>query len=141
MGSVVEDVLEHAGVKGMKWGVRKDKGSGGENSRDLGNVKNLSDDDLKKLVARMRLEQDFKTLTSKPPDKGKEFRKQLINDGKKTLFKIAIAATVGKIMQEVLGDRTDAYLDKRKRKSSSIPGNILANNTKIKDVKTGSSFT
>lgn len=58
--------LEHHGVKGMKWGVRRSrkqleraaKGRGGKS------VKDMSDDELRSAVNRMNLEQQFSRLSS-----------------------------------------------------------------------------
>lgn len=51
-----EDILEHYGVKGMHWGVRRDR-------EDL---TSLSEDDLRKRVDRMRLEKQYRELSVTP---------------------------------------------------------------------------
>lgn len=93
----VNDILEHHGVKGMKWGVRKDgsQGSGFRLTRKgrlksapapsedkarvnealskvkSGNTSALSNKELQAVVTRMNLEQQFSRLTSRPSTKGK----------------------------------------------------------------------
>ena len=47
--------VEHAGVKGMKWGVRKDDSGGGRTS-------GMSDSALQAAVNRMNLEKNFERL-------------------------------------------------------------------------------
>lgn len=52
-----EEFLEHYGVKGMKWGVRKKPFS---SKRSLvTNAKKMSDSDLKAAVERLRLEREY----------------------------------------------------------------------------------
>jgi len=51
-----EDFVEHYGVKGMHWGIRK--------SRE--NVSDLSDDELRKRVDRLRLEQSYTSIKNGP---------------------------------------------------------------------------
>lgn len=68
----LDDILQHYGVKGMKWGVRKDRGSSVSSlKRELSWVsksrKKLkeSDDEIKKLTTRIRLENELKRLSTK----------------------------------------------------------------------------
>lgn len=86
---IVDAVLAHYGVKGMRWGVRKDhKGVRRGNPtahRDAilakkaqekvkkGSVDALSNDELKNLVTRLGLEKQFDTL--KPPTAGSRTKK------------------------------------------------------------------
>lgn len=78
-----EDDAEHHGVKGMKWGVRrtdaqlgnaskkdkKESGSGkksGETTNTSGGTAGMSDAQLKKVVNRIQMEQQYQKLTYKP---------------------------------------------------------------------------
>lgn len=74
--------LEHYGVKGMKWGVRKDRSSKSSGTKKkssrseaqakkkraaaakkaANDPKNMSNDELRRQNERMRLEQEFKRL-------------------------------------------------------------------------------
>jgi hypothetical protein len=93
----VEDVLEHFGVKGMKWGVRKNRsGSASEDAQRAdaarkkikteGGTKALSNKELQDLVTRMNLEQQYSTLTGKQKkstlNKGQETAKSILGVGK-----------------------------------------------------------
>lgn len=88
---LVRDVLAHHGIKGMKWGQRKSKSSGGEHSTSSGHVstdhttaekhkaiinahgtKALSNHDLQQLITRMNLEQQHRNLNSQSPTKFKK---------------------------------------------------------------------
>lgn len=53
-----EDFLSHYGIKGMHWGVRRDT-SGPD-------ISTLSNEELKKTVERMRLEQQYNDLARNP---------------------------------------------------------------------------
>jgi hypothetical protein len=80
-----EDYLEHFGVKGMKWGVRRASEPGFAVSDDARKAaraagvakkqgtKVLSNEDLQRLVTRMNLEQQYNKL--KPPTPSKKATK------------------------------------------------------------------
>lgn len=54
-----DDFFEHYGIKGMRWGVRKDSGSSGRKS----GVSKLSNEELKSRVQRLNLEKQYSSLT------------------------------------------------------------------------------
>jgi len=68
-----EDLL-HFGVKGMKWGVRKKRSASADSQRHGANkkkvLKELSDDDLQKLVTRLNMEQNARRLNPSKVNKG-----------------------------------------------------------------------
>lgn len=72
-------VLIHYGVKGMQWGVRKDKRGGSKSN----SVKKLSDSELKARVARLNLERQYASLTSSSGNK-----KSLATRGSKIVTEI-----------------------------------------------------
>ncbi len=88
------ELLKHHGIKGMKWGVRKDSTSEkssapthsssdhvqAESHKTTINkhgLKALSNDDLKKLNERMQLEQTYRDLQNKKPTKFETGHKQV----------------------------------------------------------------
>lgn len=89
-----EDVLEHFGVRGMKWGVTRNRiDSSSEDAQNAtaaklkvrkSGTKALSNKELQALVTRMNLEQQFNRLNS--PSKGTQAAK----------FVADILLTVGK---------------------------------------------
>lgn len=127
----IEDVvLQHHGVKGMKWGVRKEAPTGGGKVASLkkGGVEHpdakrandahkvatghgtaaLSDAEMKKLVERMNMEQQFSNL-NKPNTggakikKGRAFTKDLIDTGNTVNSAIAFAnSPAGKALKTAL---------------------------------------
>lgn len=91
-----QDFLAHFGVKGMKWGVRKQKASHPSSSdaerakatRDLikkHGTKSVDNKDLQHLVTRMNLEKQYNTLMEQNPGKirkGHAFVKNALAMGK-----------------------------------------------------------
>ena len=71
--------LQHHGVKGMKWGVRKDKrGSGRTATRKRkespdDKVKKMSDAELRQRLNRIQMERQYKQLTTKETSAGRKF--------------------------------------------------------------------
>lgn len=73
MHSSVEEFIEHFGVKGMHWGIRNKRkqptiSKGGKKKKKITvseHASSLTDEDLRKAVSRMQLEQQYKTLKAK----------------------------------------------------------------------------
>lgn len=59
------DELRHWGVKGMRWGVRKQASKDSEEVRSIRKkrIKEMSNDELKKANNRLNLEQQYKNYT------------------------------------------------------------------------------
>ena len=67
--TITEDFIQHFGVRGMKWGVRK-RSSGGKKATKgkKGKVSDMSDDELKKKVGRLNMEKQYTQLTKNKRD-------------------------------------------------------------------------
>lgn len=104
MAETLDELLEHYGVKGMHWGVRKNRSDSGPSSPDAKRAKvhastvkthgtkALSNKELQELVTRMNLERQFATLhqQSKKENPGIKFAKELlIQVGKEQAGKLA----------------------------------------------------
>ena len=92
--------LYHFGILGMKWGVRRQRGSDGrivegshasedhQKARDLKKkgARNLSNSELKAYVERMNLEKQYSNLNKKEVSAGRKFVSDvLVTAGKTTL--------------------------------------------------------
>lgn len=77
-----------AGVKGMKWGVRKDRPSSGskrtsKKSLVKKEISEMSDEDLRKRINRLQMEVQLGNLTAKPKSAGRKFVQQVLYDAGK----------------------------------------------------------
>lgn len=100
-----EEMLEHHGIKGQKWGVRRFQNKDGTRTAlgkkresspdakekearkaDVKNRRTMSAADLKKRIERMRLEKEYKTLVDEDTAPGKRYVFEILSAaGKKTL--------------------------------------------------------
>lgn len=87
----LEEYLQHHGVKGMKWGVRRVRDKLGSLRRErqwkkvIGELDNLSTDQINVLAKRVGLENDLKRLTknkavSKPADREDYIKRASLSD-------------------------------------------------------------
>ena len=70
------EVLEHYGVKGMRWGVRKKRSRSSE-SKDVSTLRKkkafeLSNDELKRVNARLNLEKQYSQLNPSTATRAKK---------------------------------------------------------------------
>lgn len=98
-------VLAHYGVKGMQWGVRRKRKS---TTDILEPTRKLSNDDLRKVVDRMRLEQQYSELAKgkkKPPIvDGHAFAKKTV-DMAGTALAGAVVGIAGKQVARAIQQR------------------------------------
>ncbi|MET0787212.1 MAG: hypothetical protein ABWY25_10945 [Paenisporosarcina sp.] len=95
--SANEAYLEHYGVKGMKWGVR----------REREDISDISTEDLKKTVERMRLEKQYREITKDP--RTEIGKKQVARIGN-MFFAAAASLAINYVVQNSIG----RLLEKRK---------------------------
>lgn len=90
------EILEHVGIKGMKWGVRKSKAERMDAKRfkkgmKKHNPKRFTNAELQTIITRMKLEQEYVKLTTPPKTKKTDgFVKTLIKNNAKHAVNIGI---------------------------------------------------
>ena len=97
-----EEFLEHYGVKGMKWGVRKR--SEPTSKHTLTNrAKQLDDAELKKAVERLRLEREYVNINKDlvPSNPAKTFIARYGNQA----VSVAVGAVVSAVVKAALRDK------------------------------------
>lgn len=78
------EFLDHHGVRGMKWGVRKRRNEskrsrtfGSKGKKPVDPLKDMSDKDLREILNRLQMEQQFKNLSTPKRSAGAEFAKSV----------------------------------------------------------------
>jgi hypothetical protein len=135
--------VEHHGVKGQRWGVRRSNKELGKKSDSDGNksadehktdreghttvtggkrMADMSDAELKRTVARINMEQQYAKLTYKPTvtDRGKKFAGELLVNVAKQQIAGLLNAQASAAIAQGMGKQKQAKLAKA-RKKAGIP--------------------
>lgn len=136
---VDEDFLEHYGVKGMKWGVRRTQqqlarasanrkaardpntSEGAERARRLSAVQNrrlLEQGELDALVKRLETEKKLKSLVDDDLNAGKKATKMILSDTGKQVARQVVAGVAVAAISVAIGNRMG-------QPSVDADGNIL----------------
>jgi len=108
-------LLTHVGVKGMRWGVRKEKETAASNS-----LSSMSDQDLHTRINRIRLENEYRTLTTPTtPPKKPSIIKKLLREHTENLGR--------QILNQMTGNAMDRLFKKKE-------GIDYGKQTEIKDI-------
>lgn len=106
-----EEYLEHHGIKGMKWGVRRSeaqlakvRGHSSKSSDDkneisarkvaVKNRRTMSDADLKERINRLKLEKEFKNLTEADVAPGRKYVSEIFSESGKKVLTMATAGAM-----------------------------------------------
>lgn len=152
----MDDVLIHYGILGMKWGVRryqnkdgsltsagKKRYSNNDNVKEAPqknteepkkkSVKDMSDEELRREVNRMQLEQNYLRMTGQNIEKGKSAAEIALGKMKES-FVSTVAQKSGQILAERLVNSMLGVKDNKDNKDNSSKNNS-SNKNDIKEVK------
>ena len=123
---IVDDVLEHHGIEGQKWGIkhgppypldRKTSKAIKKSGKVTVNVKDLSDDDLRRIISRLQMEKQLKELTKEDTKKAETYvsksLKNLRDKMTNTVFDI-ISDSLKTVSKYALNKKLKAEVKKEK---------------------------
>lgn len=100
--TLVKGFLEHHGVRGQKWGIRKQPSESSHHE-----THSLSDDELHKKIKRLELEKKFSDLSSGSKSAGHKYVGDILNKSGKQVVSVAlgtaVSLAVGKALKGSLG--------------------------------------
>lgn len=100
--------IKHYGIKGMRWGIRKDRVAKGRASPPKAST--LSDDELKDAVNRMNMEKNYNRLISESSGQqalvsGRKFVQDILSNAGKQAATNYLAGRFTKVITSVVEDR------------------------------------
>lgn len=116
MTEVGDNKIEHFGIKGMKWGVRRgrDVAKTHGTSTSTKSAKDMSDDELRTRINRINMERNYEKLTA-PKSAGKDYVKSLLKQAGNEVAKDFVTSamrTVAKGPKEKAIKRLEKALSK-----------------------------
>lgn len=118
-----DNIMYHHGIKGMKWGVRRnpsqlsrargssesdaDKTVKTERKTAAKNRRTMSDADLKKRIERLKLEREFKSLTEEDIAPGRKFTSEVLSTAGKRALTVAATGAVAYAMKTAMTKEFD----------------------------------
>lgn len=107
-----DDVLAHYGVRGMRWGIRKSRIKGAKRwtSKKQAKIDGMSDDQLRRVNNRLRLEKEYRQLTQTRMERYR--------------------AKAGKVVEEAAANTLQNALQKNLKKAASLGGSAAIKGAK-----------
>ena len=107
-----DDVLAHYGIKGMRWGIRKSRIKGAKRwtSKKQAKIDGMSDDQLRRVNNRLRLEKEYRQLTQTRMERYR--------------------AKAGKAVEEAATNTLQNALQKNLKKAASLGGSAAIKGAK-----------
>lgn len=105
----VTKLLEHYGVKGMRWGVSRSKSKTGRSaeSKKVSSLRGkragqLSNKELKQVNERLSLESQYKSATKSHASKGKKAVGDILSNAAKTIATALLVSEGSKLAKQVI---------------------------------------
>lgn len=107
-----DDVLAHYGVRGMRWGIRKSRIKGAKKwtSKKQAKIDGMSDDQLRRVNNRLRLEKEYRQLTQTRMERYR--------------------AKAGKVVEEAAANTLQTAIQKGLKKAASRGGSAAIKGAK-----------
>lgn len=107
-----DDVLAHYGVRGMRWGIRKSRIKGAKRwiSKKQAKIDGMSDDQLRRVNNRLRLEKEYRQLTQTRMERYR--------------------AKAGKVVEDAATNTLQNALQKNLKKAASLGGSAAIKGAK-----------
>lgn len=107
-----DDVLAHYGVRGMRWGIRKSRIKGAKKwtSAKQAKIDGMSDDQLRRINNRLRLEKEYRQLTQTRMERYR--------------------AKAGKVVEEVAANTLQNAIQKNLKKAARLGGSAAIKGAK-----------
>lgn len=122
--SLDEHVLAHEGIKGMRWGIRRGppyplkrgiktpvksvqksavkKEATSKPAKTSTSIRDLSDDELRRVISRLQMEKQYKELTAKQKSAGRKFVESLLTSSTQEIAKKYIVKYTTSYIDSVL---------------------------------------
>lgn len=128
--SLDEHVLAHEGIKGMRWGIRRGppyplkrgiktpiksvqksaakkepaskSATTSKPSKTSTSIRDLSDDELRRVISRLQMEKQYKELTAKQKSAGRKFVENLLTSSTQEIMKKYIVKYTTSYIDSVL---------------------------------------
>lgn len=118
MTQTVEEFIEHYGVKGMRWGKRKSRGSRNtERTVYSRSPKKLTSAELDKRIKRMETEKRYNDLNKRDVGRGSQLAHEILtNSGRTVATTVATGAVlyaVKKAIEKKMGPGAASAITKR----------------------------
>lgn len=105
----VDAYLDHHGIKGMRWGVRRKSRQNDEaKARSTrSKAKRLTDDELNNAVKRLELEKRYIDLNSKTSHAGKQYAQSILDSAGKTVAATIVGTSAAFFVKKALKAKFD----------------------------------
>lgn len=128
-----DDILEHHGIKGMRWGVRKDKAQRNvkrrvkkfkserkvkaKRQKIIANRRTLSDADIKKQVERFLSEKKLKDLVEADIKPGRAATKKILSESGQKVARTVVAGAGIILVKHLAEKKLGVKLDPSEKKA------------------------